>query len=98
MSLGPVLQARRTPTGASPSPGTYGSPGHDLGAGKPMVSKPPSTTPDNLRLCSMSVDLERADVYDACDAYPASPSDQQVSATGSHCCSLTQLSTPGSVI
>lgn len=72
-----TLQARRPPTGASP--GTYSSPANDHGVRKPMLARRPGTAPDNLRLRSMSADLERAEAYDACESYPASPSEQQVS-------------------
>ena len=75
-----MLQARRPPTGASPA--NYGSPAHDFGIRKPTLTKRPGMTPVNLRRRSMSADLERAEAYDACDTYPASPSEQQVSLLG----------------
>ncbi|KAL3153087.1 hypothetical protein ABBQ38_012105 [Trebouxia sp. C0009 RCD-2024] len=70
-----IHRARRPPTGASP--GTYSSPANDHGVRKPMLARRPGTAPDNLRLRSMSADLERAEAYDACESYPASPSEQQ---------------------
>lgn len=72
-----MLQARRPPLGGSPR--NQGSPAHDFGVRKPTLTKRPGVTPSNLRHRSMSADLERAEAYDACDAYPASPSEQQVS-------------------
>ena len=72
-----MLQARRPPPGGSPR--NYGSPAHDFGVRKPILTKRPGNTPVNLRRRSMSADLERAEAYDACDAYPASPSEEQVS-------------------
>ena len=72
-----MLQARRLPPGGSPH--NYSSPVHDLGVRKPMLTKRPGVTPVNRRRRSMSADLERAEAYDACEAYPASPSEQQVS-------------------
>lgn len=71
-----ILQAARPPSGGSPR--NYGSPAQDTGVRKPTLTKRSGVTPVNLNRHSMSADLERAEAYDACDAYPASPSEQQV--------------------
>ena len=72
-----ILQAVRLPTGGSPR--NYGSPAQDFGVRKSTLTKRSGATPVNLNHRSMSADLERAEAYDASDAYPASPSEQQVS-------------------
>jgi len=71
-----LLQARRPPTGASPS--LHSSPSCDLAVRKPSVSGRSNMTPSHLRRRSMSADLERTELCEASLAYPSSPSEQQV--------------------